>query len=529
MKKTNNIDPTAEAKNAKMSQERKFISNLFEESLNGNGPEVKKLVSEYAKKHKTTCYDVLSQFKDGNKRTALHFACQGLKSSDNVDILSYLLKSTLLSVTCTESLLRLKDNEGLTCLMIAAQHPDLELGYQRVKFILEIGGKKLALARSKSGGTPLHYAAGIGAKRETLKALFAAGNVALNTCSKQGGTPLHWVAGTSPKKEKEDDFAEALVTLIDDCGADVDAPNEQGMPPLILSAAANNDRNSSILIQKGADPTKILPGNVTLFHMAADLNLIKTLTALLHLDETTIQKYKTMKNDQGETPLDLAAAEGHIECVMLLLPDDDNSEASARKYIEMKKTAKKNESNVTVKPSHIDKLQNPQGSGATFTLTERDTEAKMKATRFLELESSQSINAENKDNAIVFKAKGNEYFSKKEYELAIKEYSSAIETYLLGAGFYPNCSACHKSIKKFKAAIDDALLAQHLRPDWSKPHFCLAVCLSEMQKIEDVACSAWKGLQLNQKNDELKALLQKCVKLGKKTHNETLAKKCNAN
>ena len=79
-------------------------------------------------------------------------------------------------------------------------------------------------------------------------------------------------------------------------------------------------------------------------------------------------------------------------------------------------------------------------------------------------------------------------------KLAIKEYSSAIEMYLLGAGFYPNCSACHKSIKKFKAAIDDALLAQHLRPDWSKPHFCLAVCLSEMQKIEDVAYSAWEGL-----------------------------------
>ena len=106
-------------------------------------------------------------------------------------------------------------------------------------------------------------------------------------------------------------------------------------------------------------------------------------------------------------------------------------------------------------------------------------------------------------------------------ELAIKESSSAIETYPLDAGFYSDRSACHKSIKKFEAAIDDALPAKHLRPDWSKPHFRLAVCLLEMQKFEDATCSAWEGLELDQKNNELKALLQKCVKLGKKTHNET--------
>ena len=50
-------------------------------------------------------------------------------------------------------------------------------------------------------------------------------------------------------------------------------------------------------------------------------------------------------------------------------------------------------------------------------------------------------------------------------KLALKEYSSAIETYSLDAGFYSNCSACHKSIKKFKEANEDAPLARHLRPD----------------------------------------------------------------
>ena len=66
--------------------------------------------------------------------------------------------------------------------------------------------------------------------------------------------------------------------------------------------------------------------------------------------------------------------------------------------------------------------------------------------------------------------------------------------YPLNVGFYSNRSACHKSIKTFKEAIDDALLAKHFRPDWSTPHFRLAVCLLEMQKFEDMACSAWEEL-----------------------------------
>ena len=45
-----------------------------------------------------------------------------------------------------------------------------------------------------------------------------------------------------------------------------------------------------------------------------------------------------------------------------------------------------------------------------------------------------------------------------------------------------------------------------------------------MKKYEDAACSAWEGLQKDPSNEELKALLQKCVKMGKKEHKETVAK-----
>lgn len=505
----------ATAQNAKMNEERTFLSKMLEQALEGDGIQVKLLVSDYAKKHKISCHEVLAQFKDGNKRTALHFSCQSTATPNNVDILTTLLSSTWLSQSSTETLVRLKDSEGLTCLMIAAQHPDRRLGYQRVKTLLETGGNKLALARSKAGATSLHYAASVGASKDTIKALYEAGKVALNTNSKQGGTPLHWAAGTSPKKEKEEDFAEALTSLIDDCGADVNAPNDQGMPPLVLAAAANNDKAGTILVKNGADATKILPRNVTVFHMAADLNLIWTLSALLELENIDVQKYVGMKNDQGETPLDLAASEGHIGCVMLLLPNGKNSEEEARAYIQEKQQSapKKDESYSCSSGPHT-----PQSAPKS-----KDDEAKEKANKILE--SSKDLTEEQKSTALEHKSKGNTHFAKREYKEAIEAYTAAIASDASDATFYSNRSACYNSLKQYEDALEDGYLAKYLRPDWSKAFYRITVAQLAMQDYEDAACSAWEGLQLDTSNDELKTLLQKSVKMGKREHHENLEKK----
>jgi hypothetical protein len=65
-------------------------------------------------------------------------------------------------------------------------------------------------------------------------------------------------------------------------------------------------------------------------------------------------------------------------------------------------------------------------------------------------------------------------------------------------------------------ALSDAVIARHLRPEWPKAAFRMAVARLELGRYEDAAVSAWEGMQLDGDNQELKALLQKCVKKGRK-------------
>jgi len=521
----------ATAQNAKMNQERKFLSQMLSDSLDGKGQSIKILISEYAKEHKMTCYEVLSQFKDGNQRTALHFACQG--NNVDGDSVRVLLGSNWLSNTAKENLLRQKDKDGLTPLMMVAQHPNRDLSYQRTKLLLQIGGNKLALARSQAGATALHYAAGMAASKETLNLLYNAGKICLRTNSKTGGMPLHWIAGTSPKTEKESDFAEALTALIDiyhsslknedsntnDDTADqtdiLNAPNEQGMPPLILAAAANNDKHASILVEKGANWSTILPGNVNLLHMAADLNLIRTLQAILSFQSSNenVAKYLAMQNNQGETPLDLASNEGHVGCVMLLLPNGQNSEEEARDYIQQHQVKQK--SNPSIVPTTSSSSPSSDSSLKAF-----EEQMKVNISKLGDL----TITDEQIEQAMKHKQDGNKYFVQKEYADAIEHYTKAISVNPKEPTFYSNRSACYHNLTQYSSALEDALSAKHLKPDWSKAYYRIAVVQLSMEEYEEAACSAWDGLQRDSKNAELKALLQKCVKMGKKDHLEKIDK-----
>eukprot|EP00978_Attheya_sp_CCMP212_P000889 scaffold1906_cov33-Attheya_sp.AAC.1 len=288
---------TAETQASKMSEERAFLTKLLEAALRGEGEKVKTVSQEYAASHNITPHEVLSQFKDGHKRTAIHFACTSLPSEDvlkkeGADIVEVLMLKNWLPQTAVESMLRQKDDNGLTPLMLVAQlsEHDPDLSRRRIAFLFQAAGPKLALARSSAGATPLHYAAGAGASRDTIVSLY--------------------------------------------------------QNALVMAAAANNDAAAKALVQRGADRAQILPGNVTIYHMAADLNLVGTLAALLdpsddQMDSEQTVTYLAKQNDLGETPLDLAAQEGHLGCVMLLLPDGHNSEEEAKAYIKKIQAQKK--------------------------------------------------------------------------------------------------------------------------------------------------------------------------------------------
>lgn len=525
---------TAEEKNAKMGTERAFLTKLLESALQGDFEKTKAAVQEYCQHHDNiTATDVLTQFRDGKRRTALHFACQSVPTDANKpDIVEQILLEEWLPASSIQLMLRLKDRDGISPMMLAAQLDHAALVEKRITTMLKVGAQdatasnnpkakgKLALARSKAGATALHYAAGAGATAQTIKTLFDAGNVALHTSSLQGGTPLHWALALPPPN----DYSETVRTLVE-CGANVNAAvtgAQMVPPPLAMAIAAGNDTHGKCLLQLAKErkmdlkPTLefVLPGNVTAYHMAADMNLVGTLALLLELVDGT--DALTRKNAQGCTPLELAALEEHVGCVMLLLPDEANrTEEAAAAYIAQA------QANPTVDVSE----DIPKPSLTTKSGDEIESDAASKAVEEKAMQQAAEISAaaadvsdEDKARAKEQKAHGNTYFAAKEWEQALASYSQAIATDPTDATFYSNRSACYMQLGKPELALGDAVISRHLRPDWSKAAFRMAVARLELGRYEDAAVSAWEGLQQDEHNDELKSLLQKCVRKGRKDY-----------
>jgi ankyrin repeat protein len=403
-----------------------------------------------------------------------------------------------------QTLLKQKDQDGLTPIMLAAQHPDPQIAQKRVMLILnKADNVKLGLARSHTGATALHYAAGAGGTPETIRALYEAGHVAITTFSQQGGTPLHWAA--SVRK----DFSAVMDELLA-CGADVNAREENGIPtPLVLAVAAGNDKHAKYLLQiPDISLDTKLPGNVNLFHMAADLNLVGTLALLLEKQQAKDVLLQT--NHDGLTPLDLAAQEGHVGCVLLLLPETDGNtptEDDAKAFIEDYQQIK-GKKETTAPPETQEK---PKDASPATDATE--DEAQRKAALVV---ASDDVSQSNVQMAADLKAQGNAHFVKKEWKQAHTFYSQAIQASPKDAAFYSNRSACNMMMQQPEAALEDAVMARTLKPNWSKACYRMAVARLELERYEDAALAAWEGLQQDQENEELKTLLQKCVKKGRK-------------
>jgi ankyrin repeat protein len=500
---------TPEMQSARMNEERSFLTKLFEAALRGEGEQVKKLVTTYSAEHNVPPQEVLLQFKDGSQRTALHFACQSNPTlSKEVDIVPAILD--WLPKRAAAEILRVQDKEGLTPLMIAAQNPNPQLAEFRVDTILKTGGDQLALERSRVGAAALHYASSRSSRPATIRRLYEAGKVALQTSSLQGGTPLHWAAD-----EPHTDHTENMQALVD-CGANVDALNEQGIPSLVLAAAACNDKNAKFLVEAGADCSSILPGSVTVFHIAADLNLVGTLAAMLEANDSLAQDYCKRKNDKGETPLDLAAQEGHVGCVMLLLPEGENDQKAAKAFIAERQLSIKDSAraeDTAVSPEAPEDAK-PAATDAV------DDEAMSLAAKV----ATMTVSDEDKKHSLELKTEGNAHFAKKEWRKSLESYTAAIEVNPTDATFYSNRSACFMMLGQPEDALRDAVICRQLRPTWSKACFRMAVARLELGRYEDAALSAWEGLQQDQENEELQRLLQKCVKKGKKSHQERQSK-----
>jgi ankyrin repeat protein len=350
---------SAEQKNSQMNQERTVLTNLIQAARNGNYIELQNVIHQYLRQHMDlSIVDVISQFRDGNKRTALHFACQSTTAAPlfvtspttatttTEDIVARLIQELMETKQSKkiQKLIRMKDSEGLTPVMIAAQCQHHPLCEQRMYWLFQADiatlpasergtsfhGKvcsTLGLARSKDGATALHYACGNPyASITTIRETIPTGRVAVRTFSNTGGTPFHWAvtanhlnkAGTTPthfsitggqnnlysvnNDGKNSVYVGTIETLLQ-YGADINAFNETIPPPLTVAMATGNDVLAHyILSQHGKEKIDLLdlenevikqhnlrpsieyilqPGNATTLHMAADINLPNSLSLLL--------------------------------------------------------------------------------------------------------------------------------------------------------------------------------------------------------------------------------------------------------
>lgn len=527
---------SAEEKNARMTEERAFLTKLLESSLHGELNVVKDLVNDYHVRNPSVSKrEILEQFRDGKKRTALYFICQSDNPTiledlfdwlrNDVDALALASTDTNIIDDFLNSWLKQKDSNGMTALMVCAQHPNPQLALRRIKFLLElqftVSGppqkplhKQLALARSKVGAGALHYAAGAGALPETIQLLVHASKAQLSAASLKGGMPLHWAASI---RENHVATLEALVQA----GADLNAKDENGLTPLLLAAAAGNDAHAKYLVRQGADIALEFPGQITIFHMAADCNLVSTLAELL--ERYPESKLIHQPNSRGETPIDLAVQEGHVGCVMLLTGEGDETKAKTWMAEHKKNLPARQQENdeASSKPSSKDDPLSPittgNGTASYNLLEEQAKELGAKA-------AAAHVTEEDKKRATDLKLQGNQHYSNNKWELAIQCYTEAIDADPTDATFYSNRAACWMQIKKYNEALQDAVICRLLKPEWTKACYRMAAARLALHRYEDAALAAWEGLRLDEDNDELKRMLQKCVKEGRKDHQKTAPK-----
>ena len=103
------------SKDEVVAKERSIVSKLFNSASSGNGKEIESIVLNYSKEVNIPCEEVLMQFRDANKRTAIHFACG---SGCDEDVIGYLLGVPWFSDAAKE-LFHAKDIEGVTPFMVS--------------------------------------------------------------------------------------------------------------------------------------------------------------------------------------------------------------------------------------------------------------------------------------------------------------------------------------------------------------------------------------------------------------------------
>ena len=232
-------------------------------------------------------------------RTLLHVSA----SSGHAPVVDFLLG--LLPSTARAELINTPDDRGFTPLLNAVIGENDTVTAR----LIALGGDVKRLNKDDAGC--MHFAAGDGSVPR-LRLLVEAG---ADPCppSKTGGTPLHWAAGKARAAA-----IEYLLFLRSSHGIDINATAGTGVPAVIMAAGASCDAGVAALVEAGADCGALLAGNLTVLHICAENNLLHAARALIATP--TGLHCAQLETTDGNRPVHLAAMVGNAEMVALLAP-----------------------------------------------------------------------------------------------------------------------------------------------------------------------------------------------------------------
>lgn len=128
--------------------------------------------------------------------------------------------------------------------------------------------------------------------------------------------------------------------------------------------------------------------------------------------------------------------------------------------------------------------------------------------------------AEIKAKAESLKLEGNKAMAMKDFTLAIKKYTEAIDVLPTNAIYYANRAAAHSSLKEYDSAIADAQNAIEIDPSYSKGYSRLAFAKYALDKPEE-ALEAYKKV-LDIEGDNATAVMKKDYETAKNRVEQSL-------
>ncbi|QDZ23878.1 ankyrin repeat domain-containing protein [Chloropicon primus] len=417
----------------------------------------------------------LDQVRDGNQKNSLHFAAQ----LGNLVLCKHLVEAHNIPVDA-------QDVEGETALSLSAASAQTEV----VSYLLESAGANPNLC-SSSSSFPIHRSAMSG-DLESLKKLVRFG--ADVNASSDLGTPLHCAAGSGNEGCVKyllqfSDKNAAGARKKDQQTVDLEIPDTSGVTPLIASVAAGDKRIVNLLLEAGANPNALAMNGATALHIAASMDDASLITSLVNKGGNA-----NAVDKDNLKPIHAAAVMEGRNALRKLLPITERIPG-----VEW------------TEDGMIEDAKEKDGYVKDFTIEEISEGNEMK-------KADIEIKVLDSEKAADLKSKADGEFRKANFAAAIDLYTQSIESDNSNSAAFANRSAAQIQLKNFQAALEDAVVARTLKPDYMKAYYREGMAQQELGNWEEAAQAYFEGCRIENENTELIKRFQHAMRMAKEHH-----------